>query len=140
VLLVGIKGFAATFLDPLGKHEFKALDEREDKRRTEGPAEPRPDSGENGSNPAGGSDREDYRDEGQSCSQEHNFIGPLLQRCPEPSAGDALQPSKRDDRAQPEDDQVAEPWISLTDFDGAEAGRDRDRVPESGGVPAQRLA
>ena len=37
VLLVAINRFAATFLRPLGKHEFEALDEREDKRRTERP-------------------------------------------------------------------------------------------------------
>lgn len=98
-LLVGINRFAATFLDPLGKHEFKALDEREDKRGTEGPAEPRPRSSENCGNSTGGGNGEDDGDERQRCPKEHNFVRPFLQRSPEPSARDALEPSKRNDRA-----------------------------------------
>ena len=124
-LLVGINRFAATFLHPLGKHEFKALDEREDKRGTEGPDEPRPPSSENCSNSTGGGNGEDDGDERQRCPKQHNFVRPFLQRSPEPSARDALEPSKRNDRAQAEHDQVTEPWISPTDFDRAEAGRDR---------------
>ena len=72
--------------------------------------------------------------------KEHNVVRPFLQRSPEPSTRDAFKPSKRDDRAQAEHDQVTEPWISPTDLDRAKAGGDRHRVPKRGGVAAQRLS
>jgi hypothetical protein len=79
-----------------------------------GPTEPRPDSGENASNPAGGGNREDDRDERQRRPEEHDFIRTFLQGRPEPTAGNALHTSERDDCAQAEHDQIGETSISLT--------------------------
>jgi hypothetical protein len=41
-LLVRLNGLAAAFLQPFGKHELHALDEREHQRRAESRAKPRP--------------------------------------------------------------------------------------------------
>ena len=63
VLLVRLNRFAAAFLQPFGKHELHALDEREHKRGSERGAKPCPPATEQRGDTARGCDREHDRDE-----------------------------------------------------------------------------
>ena len=93
-----------------------------------------------GSDPGGGGDREHDGNERQCGPEQVYFVCALLERRPKPAAGHAFQATKRDDGAEPEHDQVTKPRSTAAEFDGAEAGGDRHRVPEGGCVSAQRLA